>query len=93
MLVKLSLLCKNLLFHAAVELTHAWVDAAAKAGRGGDAVSESALAYSNSRTPMPRLGRPVDVANAAVFLASDASSYITGAEMVVDGGMIAGLPG
>ena len=33
-------------------------------GRGGAAISESALSYSNSRTPMPRLGRPDDVANA-----------------------------
>lgn len=38
--------------------------------------------------PMGRLGEPVDIANAAVFLASDASSWITGTTMVIDGGML-----
>jgi len=38
-----------------------------------------------SRTPLARLGDPVDVANAAVLLASDASRMITGQVMAVDG--------
>ena len=54
-------------------------------GRGGAAISESALSYSNSRTPMPRLGRPDDVANAALFLASDECTYMTGVNLMVDG--------
>jgi len=58
-------------------------------GRGGAAISEAALSYSNSRTPMPRLGRPVDVANAALFLASDESTYMTGVNLMVDGGWMA----
>jgi glucose 1-dehydrogenase len=40
------------------------------------------------RTPWPRLGRPQDIANAAVYLASDLASYMTGANMVVDGGWL-----
>ncbi|OCT14453.1 short-chain dehydrogenase [Paenibacillus pectinilyticus] len=39
--------------------------------------------------PLNRLGTPEEVANLVVFLASDESSFITGAEMVVDGGMTA----
>lgn len=38
--------------------------------------------------PLGRFGTPFDVANAAVFLASDEASYITGTELVVDGGFI-----
>ena len=41
------------------------------------------------RTPWPRLGRPQDIANAAVFLASDAATYMTGSNVVVDGGWLA----
>jgi NAD(P)-dependent dehydrogenase (short-subunit alcohol dehydrogenase family) len=42
-----------------------------------------------SRHPLGRMGREVDVANAVAFLASDASAFVTGAELVVDGGMTA----
>jgi NAD(P)-dependent dehydrogenase (short-subunit alcohol dehydrogenase family) len=37
-------------------------------------------------TPMKRLGRPIEIAYGALFLASDESSYMTGAELVIDGG-------
>jgi NAD(P)-dependent dehydrogenase (short-subunit alcohol dehydrogenase family) len=41
------------------------------------------------RTPWPRLGAPQDIANAAVFLASDRATYMTGSNLVVDGGWLA----
>ncbi|SFJ58566.1 SDR family NAD(P)-dependent oxidoreductase [Brevibacillus centrosporus] len=40
-------------------------------------------------TPLQRLGQPADIAKAALFLASDDSAYITGAELVIDGGFSA----
>jgi NAD(P)-dependent dehydrogenase (short-subunit alcohol dehydrogenase family) len=39
-----------------------------------------------SRTPMGYLGQPDDIGNAALFLATDVSNYITGAVLPVDGG-------
>jgi len=47
------------------------------------------LAYSHARTPFPRLGRPEDVASLAVFLASDDCTYMSGANVLVDGGWMA----
>jgi glucose 1-dehydrogenase len=41
------------------------------------------------RTPWPRLGRPQDIANTAAFLASDQATYMTGSNVVVDGGWLA----
>jgi NAD(P)-dependent dehydrogenase (short-subunit alcohol dehydrogenase family) len=43
------------------------------------------------RWPLPRLGQPADIASAAEFLAGDASAWMTGQVLIIDGG--AGLPG
>ena len=43
-----------------------------------------------SKIPLSRVGQPRDVANAALFLASDEASYITGTTLYVDGGWLAG---
>ena len=47
------------------------------------------LEYSRSRTPFHRLGRPTDVAAAALFLASDDAGYVSGTNLLVDGGWMA----
>jgi glucose 1-dehydrogenase len=47
------------------------------------------LAYSHARTPFHRLGRPQDVAAAALFLASDECGYVSGVSLLVDGGWMA----
>lgn len=59
-------------------------------GKSGVAVDPDALEYSRRRTPWPRLGIPEDVAGAALFLASDMATYITGINLMVDGGWMAG---
>ena len=41
--------------------------------------------------PIPRVGRPEEVANVSLFLASDEGSYCTGSEFVADGGWFAGM--
>jgi NAD(P)-dependent dehydrogenase (short-subunit alcohol dehydrogenase family) len=42
--------------------------------------------------PLGRVGQPEDIANAALFLASDEAAWITGAVLNVDGGLMAGIP-
>ncbi|WP_419963139.1 SDR family NAD(P)-dependent oxidoreductase [Pantoea vagans] len=54
-----------------------------------DRASDEVRQTLTARIPAKRLGNPEEVAAAALFLASDESSYISGTELVIDGGMIA----
>jgi NAD(P)-dependent dehydrogenase (short-subunit alcohol dehydrogenase family) len=58
-------------------------------GRSMDAETlEGTKNYLNSVIPMKRMGEPIELAKTVLFLASDDSSFITGTEIVVDGGMV-----
>jgi glucose 1-dehydrogenase len=59
-------------------------------GAGGLAKDPARLEYQRRRTPWPRFGRPQDVANLAVFLASERASFMTGSNLIIDGGWLAG---
>lgn len=52
--------------------------------------SMARLEQAVARQPIARMGRPEEIAQAALFFASDESSFCTGASLVVDGGHIAG---
>jgi 3-oxoacyl-[acyl-carrier protein] reductase len=51
---------------------------------------EKVIASMVSHTPLGRMGEPDDIANAYVWLASDAASFVTGAVLSVDGGIVIG---
>lgn len=65
--------------------------AAGRAGTTQDTLDKMKQALGKSQV-LGRIGDPVDIANAAVFLASDESSFMTGHAQVVDGGAYAGKP-
>ncbi|MPN16127.1 3-oxoacyl-[acyl-carrier-protein] reductase FabG [bioreactor metagenome] len=46
------------------------------------------LAMMKEKSPLKRLGSPIDIANACLFLASEEADFITGAVLSVDGGVV-----
>ncbi len=71
--------------HPAAILTPMWET---MLGQGPDRKKNIALIEEG--IPMKKMGTPSDVAYAAVFLASDEAKYITGTELTIDGGILAG---
>jgi NAD(P)-dependent dehydrogenase (short-subunit alcohol dehydrogenase family) len=71
--------------HPAAILTPIWEP---MLGAGPDRADR--MAQITKDIPMQRMGMPDDVANAVLFLASDESKYITGIELTIDGGLLAG---
>lgn len=62
------------------------------ANKYADGKYEEFVKTRNNQVPMKKMGSSFDVANAVLFLASDESKYITGTEIVVDGGLTATTP-
>lgn len=60
---------------------------------GSEPQREKMISEIESSIPMGKFGTPEDVTFAALFLASDESKYITGIELNVDGGILAGASG
>jgi NAD(P)-dependent dehydrogenase (short-subunit alcohol dehydrogenase family) len=76
--------------HPGVILTDLVREGMAHSAREGIFESaEAAQALYESQHPIGNLGQPEDVANAVLYLASDASQFTTGSQLVVDGGYIA----
>jgi 3-oxoacyl-[acyl-carrier protein] reductase len=66
-------------------------DLAAGRAKASGSTPEEVIAETERSIPLGRYGRPEEIANLAVFLASSASSYITGASILCDGGLYRGL--
>lgn len=62
--------------------------AIATPGAGAGSVDPDLLRQTEERIPMHRMGSPDDMGRVALFLASDLSSYLTGSQIVADGGML-----
>lgn len=56
-----------------------------------DYLTPEQIEAAKQKTPLPRFGKPRDIARAAVFLASDDAEWITGVALPVDGGWLAPL--
>ena len=80
---KLDIRCNSI--HPAAIMTPMW-----DAMLGEGPAREAAMKALVKDTPMQRFGEPEEVAEIAVLLASDEARYMTGAELTVDGGLLAG---
>lgn len=78
-----SIRCNSI--HPAAILTPMW-----EPMLGNETERERNMAVIAKDIPMQKMGMPEDVANAILFLASDESKYITGIELTIDGGLLAG---
>lgn len=79
----LNIRCNSI--HPAAVMTPMWEP---MLGSGPDRAAREAAMVAD--TPMRRFGRPEEVAAMAVLLASDEAAYMTGAELTIDGGILAG---
>lgn len=79
----LNIRCNSI--HPAAVMTPMWEP---MLGSGPDRAAREAAMVAD--TPMRRFGRPEEVAALAVLLASDEAAYMTGAELTIDGGILAG---
>ncbi len=70
--------------HPGYIITPLFKNLAAKTPQG----VEGSIKQEGERIPMGRMGMPEEIASGILFLASDESSYITGLELIIDGGMI-----
>ncbi|XP_054152812.1 granaticin polyketide synthase putative ketoacyl reductase 2-like [Oppia nitens] len=61
--------------------------------QGDRKIIEQLMQYISSKTPLKRIGQPLDIAEACVWLASRSASFITGTNLVIDGGIVYNLGG
>jgi len=76
--------------HPGIIDTPIWGKLSANAAARGRNAPIDIEEYGRRGAPLGRVGTPQDIANGVLFLASDASSYITGTELVIDGGITGG---
>lgn len=90
-------LSKSIALHCARERNNircnsvhpAFIDTPILDGLAGDESRDAALAKLGRQIPLGRVGQPDDVAYAVLYLASDESAFVTGAEIRIDGGISA----
>lgn len=67
------------------------LELAARTFDGADADMEEAFRRFGAAHPIGRIGEPEEIAALVLFLASDRAGFITGADYLIDGGLLAGL--